>query len=416
LTTDVTRHVAIGIVVGVPELTTFRGEVIRIAPTIGTIFIRTTNGDELALSLPDNDRFTIIKDGEQRDSLRCIVSGDIVHSVTFQPLNNIIVKMEIVTQGGTAVRGTIIGVGDEGNWIKIETASGDALELTANDDSDLRLNGEQISFLRHLSEGDVVVYALFVRRPVGNVIIHLEAITHRPILDTDVRSVSDDRPSVEFRIKGVIVVIGGDTWLVGDTPVVGAVAAVLLVQEAREAPIAVRVEVDAPERREVTTTASQEPTTKTRRLTCTGLIERIYGERWLVGGVEFTINRQTEIIGEPEIGARAGVVVFKLSDGGQVALQISVKRTILRFPATDDSKPDEPIEPDSSDDADKLDSSDKTDEATGSDSTDDGRTGADSSDSSGSLDSTTGSDGKSDSSGSGSGSDDDSDSSNSGSR
>jgi hypothetical protein len=388
-----TRHVATRMVVGVPELTTARGEVIRVVPASGNITIRTTNGHELALSLPDNGRFTIVKDGEQRDSLRGIESGDLVHSVTFQPLNNTIVKMEIVTQGGTAVRGTIVGVGAEGNRIKIETASGDSLELVANGDSDLRMNGEQIRSLGRLSEGDEVVYALFVRRSVGNVILRLEAISGRQISNTDVRPERDDRPSVEFRIKGVIVVIEGDTWLVGDTkflvnrgtefhgdtPVAGAVAAVVLVQEAREAPIAVRVGVDAPERREITPRAQQEPARETRRLTVTGLIEKIDGERWMVGGVEFTINRQTEIVGEPEIGARAGVVVFKLSDGGLVALQISVERTILRFSTTDEAKPtpdtDNPVGPDTPVDANKLNTSDRTDEPTTSDKPDDNRTG-----------------------------------------
>ena len=99
---------------------------------------------------------------------------------------------------------------------------------------------------------------------------------------------------------------------------------------------------------------------------------------WLVGGVEFTINRQTEIVGEPEMGARTGVVVFKLPDDGLVALQISVERTILRFPTTDDAKPtmepDKPVEPDPSANTDKLDSSDNTDERTISDAPSDSRT------------------------------------------
>ncbi|MCH8817296.1 MAG: hypothetical protein IIC92_06155 [Chloroflexi bacterium] len=419
----INQHVATRLVVSAPELVTARGEVLRVGATAGNLVILLTNGREVLLSLPANGRFTIIKDGERLDGLRGIERGDLVHSVAYQPLGNTIVKLEILTPGGTAVRGIIVGVDPGSNRIKIEMATGKELELIATDASELRLDGERIRSLSRLEEGDVVVNALYVARIAGNVILRLDAISGRPA--TEIRGRPDvvDRPDVEIRVKGIIRAINGDTWLVaetrfivnaetefeGDTPVQGAVASVLLVRGDHDLPLAVEVEVEAPDRRDAARTApAGAPTPGISRITLSGLIEEIDGGEWTVGGHKFTVNRQTEVIGEPEIGARAGVVVVKIASGELIALQISVERIKSRFPASSDSAPaHEPGDVDESDSSGSGSGSDDDSDSSGSGSGSD-----DDSDSSGSG---SGSDDDSDSSGSGSGSDDDSDSSGSGS-
>lgn len=401
----VTRHVATRLVVTAPELNTVRGEVYRVnaadgwlavqiagghnlalsLPETGRFTFPIEDGDSLVLSLPKTGRFTLVKDGQQLDSLRLVEPGDLVHSATFQPLNLTIVKIELVTPGGTAVRGTVAGVDADGNRIKLETPSGEGIELIANADSELHLNGERIRSLGRLSEGDVVVNALYVRRSNGNVIIRLEATSSRPVTTAIDNSGSDERPTVEFRIKGVIVVIEGDTWIVGDTkflinsrteikgdrPAVGAIAAAVLTQTGQQAPFATRIEVEAPETREPTRDVEPQPADELIKLTFTGLIEEIVGDVWMVGGRKFTVNRQTEVIGEPEVGARAGVVAVKISNGELIALQISVEKTTPRFPTTTDVKPTpEPVKTNEAGVIDEAGSEDKVDTTADRDSTD----------------------------------------------
>ena len=370
----VTRHVATRLIVSAPELVTARGKVLRVDVTAGALVILTTEGQELVLSLPENGRFTIVKDDEKLDGLHGIEVGDTVHSVTFRPGNNILVKLNVLTPGGTAVRGIVIGVDPDRNRIGIETAAGQKLELVATGASELRLDGERIRSIRLLQEGDVVVNALYVDRITGNVILRLEAISGRPARDVRDRSGGADRPSVEIRIKGIIRGIDGDTWLVaetrfivdadtefeGDTPVKGAIASVLLVRGEGDLPLAVEIDVDAPDRRDANrTTPTGSSTPGISRTTLSGLIEEIEGEKWTVGGHEFTVNRQTEIIGEPEVGARAGVVVVKIADGDLIALQISVERITPRFPAPREARPTLDLD---SEDADDIDDDDEPDD------------------------------------------------------
>ena len=388
----VTRHLATKLVVTPPELVTVRGEVLRVNPATGKLEISSSNGRDISVSLPEDGRFTIVKDGEQLDSLRAVVAGDLVHSATIQPASNTIIKLELLTPGGTAVRGTVRGVDSDEGRIKLEIASGESLELIADHNSQLQLDGHHISSLDRLEEGDVVVNALFLRRSSGNVVIHLEAVSAKPQENENSRSDQDERPNVEIRIKGVIAVIEGEIWLIndtkflvgreteleGDAPVVGAVASAILTHGDQDIPIALSVEIEAPKTRKDAPSPPRDSASEPRKVTFSGLVEAIGGDHWSVDGHMFTINRQTEVIGEPEVGARAGVVAIEISSGEFVAVQISVERTSSRFSKSVDVKPtpksgddddseeiEERGEADEQDDADELDDDDSSDSNSG---------------------------------------------------
>ena len=99
------------------------------------------------------------------------------------------------------------------------------------------------------------------------------------------------------------------------------------------------MEIEAPKTRKDAPSPPRDSASEPCKVTFSGLVEAIGGDHWSVDGHMFTINRQTEVIGEPEVGARAGVVAIEISSGEFVAVQISVERTSSRFSKSVDVKP-----------------------------------------------------------------------------
>jgi hypothetical protein len=252
-----TINVAQVLIVGPPKVSTARGVVSRVSSDAGEIRIlvgavSAANVDSrlLDLSVAENNRSLLFKNGQQIRNLSTVEPGDIVESVSFVTSSNVIVKMSVVSPRLHRVRGVVTDVSDAG--LDIETSDGRKVTLTVNDETVITINGRRVKSLSESSVGLIVSEAVYVARAddltrglalrlvlVNQPVTSVSPTGSLPPPDT----VDPDTPMIETTISGVIEsmtrssrteeiwLIGdhkfrvtGDTELFGEEPDVGLVA------------------------------------------------------------------------------------------------------------------------------------------------------------------------------------------------
>lgn len=369
-----TVDVAQELVIGQPSVTTARGIVSRISADAGQIRVEVradsagSGSGQLDLSVAENNRSALSKNGERIKDLSSVLPGDIVESVSYVTATRIIVKMSVASPNLQRVRGVVSAV--TGSGLAIETSNGRNVGLSVNGETVITLNGRRVSSLSGVDRGDVVAEAVYIARAGDSAVgiaLRLTLFDRLPVPGGSVSPTDPDgsapaTPTVEATISGVIEAIslpasGGDTWVIGgrkflvtsgtqffgEKPQLGLVAKATLRRQGRGEFVAVAISVAGrpdtnPSARPVEI-KPVEPGDTPDDTTAAGLV-RILGKVQavdktaagtvvvLVDGVKITILPGTVVAGEPEVGAGALAVVRRSASGIVTAVSIIYTRAV----------------------------------------------------------------------------------------
>ncbi|MDA0232193.1 MAG: hypothetical protein O3B04_09830 [Chloroflexi bacterium] len=367
-----TVDVAQELVIGQPSVTTARGIVSRISADAGQIRVEvradSAGSGQLDLSVAENNRSALSKNGERIKDLSSVLPGDIVESVSYVTATGIIVKMSVASPNLQRVRGVVSVV--TGSGLAIETSNGRNVGLSVNGETVITLNGRRVSSLSGVDRGDVVAEAVYIASAGDSAVgvaLRLTLFDRLPVPGASVSPTDPDgsepaTPTVETTISGVIEAIslpasGGDTWVIGgrkflvtsgtqffgEKPQLGLVAKATLRREDRGEFVAVAISVAGrpdtnPSARPVEI-KPVEPGDTPDDTTAAGLV-RILGKVQavdktaagavvvLVDGVKITILPGTVVAGEPEVGAGALAVVRRSASGIVTAVSIIYTRAV----------------------------------------------------------------------------------------
>jgi len=226
----------------------------------------------LHLQMPENALGdNLVKDGLPIRSLLEIERGDVVDIVFYVLETGVIEKLSVVSENFVQSRGTLIGVSDNNRFVEVELVNGSKFDLWMGQDTTILLNGRRIATLRPVA--DLLEDANNDGFDVTSLVSEVSFI--RDSIDSD---------------QGVIVSIN------------------------------LQIKVESESSRNETPQDNS-----TVELTVSGVIEAINGNRWVINGRVFTVNRSTTFLGdEPEVGEVAVALLVSRNDGPFIARRVNV--------------------------------------------------------------------------------------------